>query len=184
MRNNYKAPWFVAYAMKEFVKQYGENALYQGNYTIQTTLNYEMQQAAEQAIADNWDRVHRHGAEQMALVSVDAHTGAIRALVGGVDWKQSQYDITSQGQGRQPGSAFKPFVYTAALLQGDTPNTMVSGRVRSFRGASGTWTPHNYESHEGGRTYTYRDGPRHVLQYLRGERGGQDRHRLRDRRRH
>ena len=156
VKTNYLAPWFVAYAMKEFVRQYGEDALYQGNYTIQTTLNYEMQKAAEEAIQDNFDHVHRYGAEQMALVSLDSHSGAVRAMVGGVDWNLSQYNITTQGLGRQPGSAFKPFVYTAALLQGDTPNTMVSGRARSFKGASGTWTPHNYESHEGGGRYTYR----------------------------
>ncbi len=153
----YLAPWFVTYVIKEFELQYGVGVLYQGNYTVQTTLNYEMQKAAEEAVQHGMERARRFRADQMALVSVDTRTGGIKAMVGGSDWSKNQYNIAAQGQGRQAGSSFKPFVYTAALLQGGTPDTKVNASSHSYPAGNGKkWTPHNFDGGSGGGTYTYR----------------------------
>lgn len=149
-RSRYLAPWFVSYVIKQFEDEYGPGALYQGNYTIQTTLNYEMQKAADEAVRQGLVRARGFGADQMALVSLDARTGAVKALVGGADWGKNQYNVAVQGVGRQPGSAFKPFVYTAALLQGYGPDTRESDARVSYRGANGRpWSPHDYEASKG-----------------------------------
>ena len=75
-----------------------------------------------------------------ALVCLDAHTGAIVAMVGGYDFAIMKFNNATQAE-RQTGSAFKPFIYTAAMEQGFTPDTIVSGAPVSIAG----WTPHNYD---------------------------------------
>lgn len=75
-----------------------------------------------------------------ALVCVENETGAIRAMVGGYDFALVKFNNATQAE-RQTGSAFKPFIYTAAMEQGFTPDTVVSGAPVSIGG----WTPHNYD---------------------------------------
>ena len=82
-----------------------------------------------------------------ALVSVDSSTGAIRALVGGFDFNRNKYNRVTQAY-RQPGSSFKPFVYSAALEKGFTPATVISDSPLSFDASetgSTTWEPKNYD---------------------------------------
>jgi penicillin-binding protein 1A len=146
--SSYKAPFFTNYILRQVALDYGPDALYRGDLTIQTTLNLEMQQAAEEAVA--WGLQYAKGrrwkVNQVALVAVDARTGAIKAMVGGADFKQNQYNLTAQG-GRQPGSSFKPFVYTAAMEAGYTPESIVVDSPVSYPGAGGKrWTPHNYNN--------------------------------------
>ncbi len=144
---SYQAPYFTNYVLRQVAKKYGSDVLYRGNLTIYTTLNLEMQRAAEEAVAWGLERAkkRRFDLEQMALVAVDVRTGAIKAMVGGADYKTMQYNLAVQG-GRQPGSAFKPFVYTAALLAGYTPESIVEDSPVKFRGARGRWwSPRNYD---------------------------------------
>jgi penicillin-binding protein 1A len=107
---------------------------------VQTTVDLRLQRAAETAIRK---AVIQNGKKlrvsQGALVAVDS-TGAVRALVGGVDYAKSQFDRAASAK-RQPGSAFKPFVYLAALEAGYTPESMVEDRPVRF----GKWAPENYK---------------------------------------
>lgn len=107
---------------------------------VQTTLDMRLEKQAEAALTAALDKEGRKvNASQAALVSVDA-TGAIRAVVGGRDYTDSQFNRAAKAK-RQPGSAFKPFVYAAALEAGYRPDTLMNdGPVRI-----GNWTPENYD---------------------------------------
>jgi penicillin-binding protein 1A len=107
--------------------------------TIRTTLDPRMQAAAESAVADVLARYGvKDAVSQGALVAMTPD-GAVRAMVGGRDYGQSQFNRAAQAQ-RQPGSAFKPFVYLAGLEAGLRPSDrLVDAPVRI-----GNWQPHNY----------------------------------------
>lgn len=113
----YKAPYFVFYVLKQLTEEYGADQIYKAGLTVETTLNWQMQQAAEQALREGIKRYGRGQVTQGALIAIDPKTGYIRAMVGGVDFATSQYNATTQGR-RQPGSAFKPIVYCAAIDRG------------------------------------------------------------------
>jgi len=89
------------------------NAVFAGGLSIYTTLDPRLQQEAKQAVADYLPS--EGGKWTTALVSVDPRTGAVRAMIGGPGFDQSQYRIATQGTGRQPGSSFKPIVLATAL---------------------------------------------------------------------
>ena len=108
-----------------------------GDITVETTVDPYLQARAELALRSalgEQDDTDLQG----AIVSVDG-TGAIRALVGGRDYQQSQFNRATDAR-RQPGSAFKPFVYLAALEQGLTPATIRNDAPVRF----GDWSPENY----------------------------------------
>ncbi|MGF6176046.1 transglycosylase domain-containing protein [Ensifer sp. 4252] len=107
---------------------------------VDTTIDLNLEKKAEEAISATLSTDGaKLDASQAALVSIDG-TGAIRALVGGKDYAESQFDRASKAK-RQPGSAFKPFVYAAALEIGRTPMSIRNdGPVRI-----GNWTPENYD---------------------------------------
>jgi penicillin-binding protein 1A len=84
---------------------------------------------------------------EAALVSIDAHTGAVRALVGGFDYGRNKYNNVTQAQ-RQPGSSFKPFVYSASLERGYSPGSLLADEPLYYPAGGITgqeWTPHNYD---------------------------------------
>ena len=107
---------------------------------IDTTIDLTLEKKAEEVLAE---RLETEGgklnASQAALVSIEG-TGAIRALVGGRDYAESQFDRASKAK-RQPGSAFKPFVYAAALEIGRTPMSVRNDAPVRI----GNWTPENYD---------------------------------------
>jgi len=150
----YRAPYFTNYVLHEVANKYGPDALYKGGMTIYTTLNMEMQQAAEDAV--RWGIEYagaRRGWDvgQIALVALNAQTGAMKAMVGGVDFKTNQFNVVTQGH-RQAGSSFKPFVYTAALEAGYTPDSIENDSPVTYRGAGGKpWSPKNYGGGYSGR---------------------------------
>jgi penicillin-binding protein 1A len=111
---SFKAPYFVFHVLKQLMEDYGEDQIYREGLTVETTLNWQMQQAAEQALREGLAKYGRGSATQGAIIAIDPQTGFIRAMVGGVDFRKSQYNATTQGR-RQPGSAFKPIVYCAAI---------------------------------------------------------------------
>lgn len=150
----YGAPYFVNYVVGPLVNTYGYDAVYSG-WRIYTTLDSRMQKEAEEALRRGVRNADY--ANQGCLISLDPKTGYIRAMVGGVDFKRDQFNAVSQGR-RQPGSAFKPIVYTAAMDTGvcdlnstyvDDPNLPGRPRVRTAGYAQGRnrdelWRPKNY----------------------------------------
>ncbi len=137
-----KAPYFVDFVMRELRNKAGltEQEVVQGGYKIYTTLNYKYQKAAEKSIKTNlkaWGLTKPE--EQAALISYDVVSGQILAYVGGKDYSKSQFDRVSQAV-RQPGSAFKIFVYTTAMEQGLTPFTVYPDVPIKI----GDWEPQNY----------------------------------------
>jgi penicillin-binding protein 1A len=108
---DFEAPYFVRYVLRDLIKQYGVDFVYSG-IKIQTTLNWKMQQAAEKALKNGLQEHAEQGANQGAFVCLDPHNGYIRAMVGGRDFHDAQYNAVTQGR-RQPGSTFKLFDYTA-----------------------------------------------------------------------
>ncbi|MCT7665430.1 transglycosylase domain-containing protein [Shinella kummerowiae] len=107
---------------------------------IDTTIDLDLEKKADEAITAIIDKEGaKSNASQAALVSIDG-TGAIRALVGGRDYAESQFDRASKAK-RQPGSAFKPFVYAAALEAGRSPLSVRNDAPVKI----GKWTPENYD---------------------------------------
>lgn len=120
------APHFIEYVKAQLTEAYGSEAVFRGGLIVRTTLDLEMQKAAEQAIAKV---LGKEGDPAAALVAVDPTTGGILAMVGGRDFADQQFNLAVQGR-RQPGSAFKPFVLAAALEKGILPEeTFESGPV-------------------------------------------------------
>ncbi|MGB3539091.1 MAG: transglycosylase domain-containing protein, partial [Mesorhizobium sp.] len=116
----------------------------QGDIVVDTTVDLTLQKLAEQSIRRLIDENGKKlDVSQGALVSID-DSGAVRAMVGGYDYSTSQFDRASEAR-RQPGSAFKPFVYMAALEAGRTPDSVRNDAPIKI----GKWTPDNY----GGKYY-------------------------------
>lgn len=109
---------------------------------VSTTVDERLQQAAENALAEELNKKgDKFGVTQGALVSIDPD-GAVRALVGGRNYAESQFNRAVSAK-RQPGSAFKPFVYLAGLEHGLTPESVKEDAPINLKG----WQPENY-SHE------------------------------------
>ncbi len=106
---------------------------------VQTTLDVQTQQAAEQAIADIQADAQAKHATQAAIVAIGPD-GGVRALVGGVSYHDSSFNRVTQAL-RQPGSSFKPLVYLSGIQAGLTPSTIVEDAPISF----GDWSPENYD---------------------------------------
>lgn len=145
-------PYVTDAASKELIKRFGRDAVLKGGMRVQTTVDAKMQRLAEETVSRWHRRLRGRGlyADQMALVAVDPRTHFVKALVGGVDAKKSEFNRATQSQ-RQPGSAFKPFVYYAAFASGKyTPNSTVYDTPASYRVPGGYYTPKNYDSSFGG----------------------------------
>ena len=106
---------------------------------VETTLDLPLERAAEEALRSGVTRGAPQGVQQGAVVTLDG-TGAVRALVGGTDHLSAPYNRATDAR-RQPGSAFKPFVWLAALEAGRTPDSEVVDAPVTLEG----WSPSNYE---------------------------------------
>jgi 1A family penicillin-binding protein len=125
------APYFVEYVRQQLEARYGTDAVYKGGLSVYTTLDLKLQEAAQQAMTrglENAEIVARKNRTtnipvdqpiQGALLAMDPHTGAIRAMIGGIDYRKSVFNRAIQAH-RQPGSAFKPIIYAAAIEAGYT----------------------------------------------------------------
>jgi penicillin-binding protein 1A len=127
-RQRWGDPFFVDYVRSYIEARYGEDALYNKGLQIYTTIDPEMQQAAEQEIAKTLDGTSRP--LEMALVSVEPGSGFVKAMVGGRDFyaQDPKAQVNLALGGFQPGSTFKPFVLAEALEQGVSPDKTYSGR--------------------------------------------------------
>jgi penicillin-binding protein 1A len=130
--SGYIADW-VMDALNDYVGQFDVDI------TVQTTIDANLQAAAERALAEELARNgEKFGVTQGAIVTMDPN-GAVRALVGGVNYNDSQFNRAVSAK-RQPGSAFKPFVYLAALERGLTPDSVRDDAPLQVRG----WRPENF----------------------------------------
>ncbi len=114
-------PYFTQYIRQELPKHVTPEQLSTGGLVVETTLNPIWQKAADKAVSDTIKLDGPgQGFEQAALVAIDPRTGEIRAMVGGNDFKNSQFNRVTQAQ-RQPGSTFKAILYTTAIATGKSP---------------------------------------------------------------
>jgi len=111
-----EAPYFVAMVRDYLREKYGERMIYQGGLRVYSSLDLDMQKAANQAVQAGMQ--NRSPELQVALVALDVKSSQIRALVGGRNYRNSQLNHVYSS--RQPGSTFKPFVYSLAIDQGRT----------------------------------------------------------------
>jgi len=153
--NETKAPYFVDYVKKTLEEKIGAARLYTDGLTVQTSLSYKMQKAAQKAvqkgIAELGRRMEAHGIEkpdpQAGLIALDVSTGRILAMVGGKDYYKSPYNRATMAK-RQPGSAFKPIVYALAIEEGFSQNTLLLDAPVAFQGADPDvqWRPENFSN--------------------------------------
>jgi penicillin-binding protein 1A len=165
------APYFVEWVRQQLYARYG-NAIYERGYRVYTTLDLDLQLAAERAMAEQLERIeagefgaYRHLRYQQyldslrapgvkhtltpylqgSLISVDAATGYVRAMVGGRDYSDSEWNRATQAE-RQAGSTFKPFVYSAAIRAGKPPSHMIDdGPVSLMQNDTMPWEPQNFD---------------------------------------
>jgi penicillin-binding protein 1B len=136
--NQSVAPYFVDSATKELNENFKTEYLNTNfNNRIYTTIDTHLQSLAEQAVADqlaSLDKIYAKKGKniQATLVAIDPQTGHILAMVGGRDYKESQFNRATEAL-RQPGSTFKPFIYAAALERGMTPATVSNDAPTEFQ---------------------------------------------------
>ncbi|MDI6703741.1 MAG: penicillin-binding protein 1A [bacterium] len=141
-----KAPYFVEYIRQRLEEKYGENAIYKGGLKVYTTLDLKMQHHAQQALKEGLERLNRGRKKKVegAFIAISPKTGYIKAMVGGSGFrKENQLNRTVQAK-RQPGSAFKPFLYAAAIEEGFTAASTIMDSPVVYKCQGGTWAPHNY----------------------------------------
>lgn len=127
-KNSILAPHFVFFVRQYLEEKYGQEALEHGGFKVITTLDYELQKIAEETVKKYaLENKEKFDAENAALVALDPKTGQILAMVGSRDYFDKEIDgnFNTTIALRQPGSAFKPFVYAAAFSKGFTPETIV-----------------------------------------------------------
>jgi penicillin-binding protein 1A len=144
--------YFLEYVQQVLEGKYGSDMVFKGGLNVYTTLNPMMQLAAEQSLREGLKALEsRTGKGQTehpegAVVTIEPQTGYVKAVVGGYDFFRSEFNRAVLGR-RQPGSAFKPFVYIAALEAGFTPATRVEDSPVNYPvGRNGSaWKPENYD---------------------------------------
>jgi penicillin-binding protein 1C len=151
--SNMVAPHFVLWVKEQLVEKFGEAEVEQGGLRVITTLDYEKQIYAEEAVKDTVDaKGTSYGFNNAGLLALDPNTGEILAMVGSVDYFnddiQGQVNVTLQPL--QPGSSFKPIVYAAAFEKGYTPNTLLWDVETQFPTSTGMYEPKNYTLKEYG----------------------------------
>ncbi|WP_310438894.1 PBP1A family penicillin-binding protein [Sulfuricurvum sp.] len=166
------------YIIDEVMRQLGDAFpdIRSGGYKVYTTIDMRLQEAGYKALQSGRDEILKRAQEagdldenmqrqlNGALISLNPHTGEILAMVGGYDYALSPYNRVTQAK-RQPGSAFKPFIYQVALDSGMSPSSMVPDIARTYTyagddGEEKTWQPKNYKNEYKGMV-TIRDALTH-----------------------
>ena len=165
--------YFKEQVRRELVDRFGWQRVYQGGLRVFTTIDMPVQWAAESAVADSLKAIDERRAAlaarraaakkqppvvdaeplQAALIALDPHSGHVRAMIGGRDFNASSFNRATQAR-RQPGSAFKPFVYATALEAGFTPATLIDDLNAPIPTLQGEWTPE--DEHADGDSMTMR----------------------------
>ncbi len=145
--------YFLDYVQQTLEAKYGADLVFKGGLNIYTTLSPSMQLAAEQAMRDGLKALEGRSTKarpgenpEGAIITIEPQTGYVKAMVGGYDFLRSEFNRAVQAK-RQPGSAFKAFIYIAALEAGFTPATRIEDSPVTYpTGSNGqTWKPENYD---------------------------------------
>src|SRR5438046_6354723 len=145
--------YFVDYVQQALEAKYGADLLFKAGLNVYTTLNPTMQLVAEQSLREGLKALQGRTAKgqpgdspEGAVIAVDPQAGYVKAIVGGTDFFRSEFNREVQAK-RQPGSAFKPFIYIAALEAGFTAASQIEDAPVSYAvGSNGqSWKPENYD---------------------------------------
>jgi penicillin-binding protein 1A len=147
-RENSSYPYFTTWVKQQVIDHFGAQRALSGGLQIRTSLDLDMQKAAEQAVAAH---LSNPAGPAAALVALDNKTGEVRAMVGGrvnTDYNDAPFNLATQGQ-RQPGSSFKAFVLAQALRSGISPNSTWTSQQKQFTvpnsGGKEKFVVRNYE---------------------------------------
>jgi len=147
------ATHFVLWVKEQLEEEYTTKEVEQGGLTVITTINYDMQVAAQEAIVNNYEaRGELYGFNNSGLVALDPKNGHILAMVGSRDYSDDEIDgkINVTVQPLQPGSSIKPIIYAAGFEKGYTPDSILWDVVTTFPSSTGAYTPKNYDLGEHG----------------------------------
>lgn len=144
-----KAPHFVMYVKEELVERYGEAMVEQGGLQVTTSLDWELQEKAQEIVSEQIEKVEHLDITNGAALVMNPQTGEILAMVGSKDYFDPDYDgqVNVTLSLRQPGSAIKPVTYVTAFKKGYTPATLLLDTKTKFPGGIGQpdYVPVNYD---------------------------------------
>ncbi len=150
-RRRTSGQYFLEYVQQALEAKYGADMVFKGGLRVYTTLNPGMQLAAEQALRDGLRALEARTAKprpgehpEGAVITLEPQTGYVKAIVGGYDFFRSEFNRAVQAK-RQPGSAFKPFVYIAALEAGFTAASRIEDAPVVYTVGNNVWKPENYD---------------------------------------
>ena len=157
--------YFKDEVRRQLVERFGAERVAEGGLQVYTTIDPAMQRAADAAVTQNVTDIEKTLPKkkvdkdplQAALVAIDPLTGEVRAMVGGRDFRGSSYNRATLAK-RQPGSAFKPFIYAAAVESGYGPDDIIEGLYEPVIASNAAWTPDDEHSDE--EALTLREGLR------------------------
>jgi len=142
----FRVPYFSTYCLQELVDRYGSEVVYRSGFDVYTTVDITLQEYAEEAVKKGLDLAEAEYAycDEGAMVCIENKTGFIRTMVGGYNYtEENQFNRAWQAM-RQPGSAFKIFVFTAAIDNGFSPDAVYSDEPVTFTNEDGIpYSPQN-----------------------------------------
>ena len=149
-----EAPHFVLYVKEQLVQKYGEALVETGGLKVITTLDWDKQEIAERIVGEEADeKLLEAEADNVSLLSMDPRTGQILSMIGSRDFFDDEisgkFNVATLGK-RQPGSSFKPIVYTASFEKGYTPDTILYDTLTNFAVSGKPYIPKNYDLTEHG----------------------------------
>ncbi|MFC1787607.1 penicillin-binding protein [Patescibacteria group bacterium] len=150
---NIKAPHFVLHVKEMLEEKYGQRQVEEGGLKVTTSIDYELQKIAEEEVVKGVDeRSEQYEFTNAALVAINPKDGHVLSMVGSKDYFDDEIDgqVNVTTRLRQPGSSFKPIVYTKAFEMGYTPNTVLWDVKTDFSTVTGTYSPNNYDLEERG----------------------------------
>lgn len=141
-----KHPYYVGHVIQELNQIYGKDAVRRGGLQVYTSIDPAAQEAAEAALKKQVKAFPKYSnVTNGALVAIDVDTAEIIAMVGGIDFKKSQFNNATQAR-RAAGSQFKPFVYLSAFRLGLlTPNSIIHDKPIAYNTGYSIWRPKNYD---------------------------------------
>jgi len=156
--SGWQAPYFVEEIRQELIERFGSETTYEGGLRVHTTLDLELQHEAERRLEEQLsllESLNRYeyvsdstltdaARLQGSAVALDPRSGAVRVLVGGRDFDESEFNRATRAR-RQPGSAFKPFIFAAAVeRQKRTTDLLLDERIVRFLPSGDRWEPRNF----------------------------------------